>query len=169
MKFSQIFFSFFFFFFLLLLFCFNCLACEHFMHANIRPIYVTGIDWCYNSSGLIKKAGKTSFQNNNSRDLYFKFRRNWLNYRLCQKKLYNLVLNIKNICRIIYPSHFTVWIVRFFSCNLFFVSFKLDILKLRYCHLSEAINFLLGPVQWITVLDTLTWTALMESNNRQTR
>ena len=25
-----------------------------------------------------------------------------------------------------------------------------------YCHLSEPINFLLGPVQWITMLDTLT-------------
>ena len=90
-------------------------------------------------------------------------------YRLCQKKLYNLVLNIQNIFRISYQSHFTVWIVLFFSCNLFFVSFKLDIHKLRYCHLSEPINFLLGPVQWITVLDTLTWTALMESNNRQAR
>ena len=64
-------------------------------------------------------------------------------YRLCQKKLYNLVLNIKNCCRIIYPSHFTVWIIRFFSCKLIFVSFKLDIHKLRYCYLFEPINFLL--------------------------
>ena len=40
---------------------------------------------------------------------------------------------------------------------------------MRYCHLSESINFLLGPVQWITMLDTLTWTALTESNNKQTR
>ena len=41
-----------------------------------------------------------------------------------------------------------MWIVRFFNWKLIFVSFKLDIHKLRYCHFSEPINFLLGPVQW---------------------
>ena len=62
-----------------------------------------------------------------------------------------------------------VWIVPFFSCKLNFVSFKLDIYKLRYCHLSQPIDFLLGLVKWISMLDILTWTALMKSNNRQTR
>ena len=38
-------------------------------------------------------------------------------YWLCQKKLYNLVLNIKNYWRIIYLSNFTVWKVCFFSCK----------------------------------------------------
>ena len=90
------------------------------------------------------------------------------NLAVVSEKLYNLVLNSKkkgkmqSYCR----SHFTVWIVHFFSCKTNFVSFKLDIHKLRYCHLSEPINFLLGPVQWITMPHTLTWTALMELNNR---
>ena len=47
---------------------------------------------------------------------------------------------MQNYC----PSHFTVSIVRFFSCKSNFVSFKLDIFQLRYCHLSEPISFLLG-------------------------
>ena len=60
-----------------------------------------------------------------------------------------------------------MWIVCFFSCKLNFVSFKLDIHKLRYCHLSKQINFLLGPAQWATMLHTLTWNELMESNHKQ--
>ena len=48
---------------------------------------------------------------------------------------------MQNYC----PSHFTVWMVCFFSCKSNFIPLKLDIHKLRYCHLSEPINFLLGP------------------------
>ena len=77
-------------------------------------------------------------------------------YRLCQKKIYNLELNIKNNCRIICPLHFTVYVVCFFSCILNFVSFNLDTHKLRYHHFCEPINFLLGLVQWIIKLDTFT-------------
>ena len=42
-----------------------------------------------------------------------------MEYLLCQKKIYNLVLNILNNCRI-------VWIVNFFNCKLNFVSFKFN-------------------------------------------
>ena len=57
--------------------------------------------------------------------------------RLCQKNLHNFVLNIKNSCRSSCPLHFIAWIDRFFNCLLNFVSFKVNIHKLRYCHLSK--------------------------------
>ena len=90
-------------------------------------------------------------------------------YQLCQKKVHNFVLNIKNICRITCSLDFAAWI-SFLQLQLNF--FKLNIYKLRmyqyqYCHLSESIYFYLdqsGESQY-QIPDTEI--VLMELNNKQ--